>query len=113
MGLSFRNHASELKLLAQSFCSQKSPIWTCLEMSSGSHYQGERPCLSVLLASGHPRHIGFVGERGLSSHGVAYHTCDGEFFTGKVFVIGGGFAAAEEKAYFLTKYAEARHGSCT
>lgn len=32
-------------------------------------------------------------------------TCDGEFFTGKdVFVVGGGFAAAEESV-FLTKYA--------
>ena len=32
-------------------------------------------------------------------------TCDGEFFTGTaVFVVGGGFAAAEESV-FLTKYA--------
>ncbi len=38
--------------------------------------------------------------------GVAYcATCDGEFFTEKdVFVVGGGFAAAEESV-FLTKYA--------
>ena len=70
--------------------------------------KGERLCLSVLLATGaHPRHIGFVGEEDYQGHGVAYcATCDGEFFTGKeVFVIGGGFAAAEESV-FLTKYAK-------
>ena len=61
----------------------------------------------ILLATGaHPRVIGFQGEEAFRGHGVAYcATCDGEFFTGKeVFVVGGGFAAAEESV-FLTKYA--------
>ena len=61
----------------------------------------------VILATGaHPRMIGFPGEAEYKGHGVAYcATCDGEFFTGReVFVVGGGFAAAEE-AVFLTKYA--------
>ena len=50
--------------------------------------------------------VGFAGEEEFRGHGVAYcATCDGEFFTGKdVFVVGGGFAAAEESV-FLTKYA--------
>ena len=67
----------------------------------------ELRCFGVLLATGaHPRKIGFQGEAEFQGHGVAYcATCDGEFFTGKdVFVIGGGFAAAEESV-FLTKYA--------
>lgn len=65
-------------------------------------------CFGVLVATGaHPRMIGFEGEEKYKGHGVAYcATCDGEFFTGKeVFVIGGGFAAAEESV-FLTKYAK-------
>lgn len=69
--------------------------------------KGDLQCLGVLLASGaHPRMIGFKGENEFKGRGVAYcATCDGEFFTGKeVFVIGGGFAAAEESV-FLTKYA--------
>lgn len=69
--------------------------------------RGEFRCFGVLIASGaHPRTIGFKGEEEFKGHGVAYcATCDGEFFTGKeVFVIGGGFAAAEESV-FLTKYA--------
>ena len=69
--------------------------------------KGELEALSVLLATGaSPRMIGFEGEAEFKGHGVAYcATCDGEFFTGKqVFVVGGGFAAAEE-AVFLTKYA--------
>ncbi len=69
--------------------------------------KGELQSYGVLLATGaHPRKIGFTGESEFQGHGVAYcATCDGEFFTGKeVFVIGGGFAAAEESV-FLTKYA--------
>ena len=61
----------------------------------------------ILLATGaHPRMIGFPGEAEFRGHGVAYcATCDGEFFYGKeIFVIGGGFAAAEE-GVFLTKFA--------
>lgn len=63
--------------------------------------------LGLILATGaSPRRIGFKGEMEFRGRGVAYcATCDGEFFTGMdVFVIGGGFAAAEE-SIFLTKYA--------
>lgn len=70
--------------------------------------RGELHCFGVLLATGaHPRSVGFTGEEEFKGHGVAYcATCDGEFFTGKeVFVVGGGFAAAEE-GVFLTKYAK-------
>ena len=69
--------------------------------------RGELNCFGVLLATGaHPRMVGFQGEDQFRGRGVAYcATCDGEFFTGKdVFVVGGGFAAAEESV-FLTKYA--------
>lgn len=69
--------------------------------------RGGLRCFGVLLATGaHPRSVGFVGEAEFKGRGVAYcATCDGEFFTGKeVFVVGGGFAAAEESV-FLTKYA--------
>ena len=69
--------------------------------------RGELHCFGVLLATGaHPRSVGFAGEAEFKGRGVAYcATCDGEFFTGKeVFVVGGGFAAAEESV-FLTKYA--------
>ncbi len=69
--------------------------------------RGELKCFGVLLATGaHPRQVGFQGESDFRGRGVAYcATCDGEFFTGKeVFVVGGGFAAAEESV-FLTKYA--------
>ncbi len=69
--------------------------------------KGALSCFGVLLATGaHPRMVGFDGEESFRGRGVAYcATCDGEFFTGKeVFVIGGGFAAAEE-GMFLTRYA--------
>ena len=67
--------------------------------------------IGVILATGSsPRKLGFKGEKEYQGHGVAYcATCDGEFFSGlDVFVIGGGFAAAEE-AVFLTKYARNVH----
>lgn len=70
--------------------------------------KGEVQCFGVIVATGaHPRMIGFEGEAEFRGHGVAYcATCDGEFFTGKeIFVVGGGFAAAEESV-FLTKYAK-------
>ena len=69
--------------------------------------RGQLKAFGVLLATGaHPRMVGFKGEEQFRGRGVAYcATCDGEFFTDKeVFVVGGGFAAAEE-AVFLTKYA--------
>lgn len=69
--------------------------------------RGVFECFGLLVATGaHPRTVGFEGELDFRGHGVAYcATCDGEFFTGKpVFVVGGGFAAAEESV-FLTKYA--------
>ena len=69
--------------------------------------KGDYRCLGILLATGaHPRSVGFQGEDAYKGRGVAYcATCDGEFFTGKeIFVIGGGYAAAEESV-FLTKFA--------
>ena len=69
---------------------------------------GDFYCLGILIATGaHPRMVGFKGEQEYKGRGVAYcATCDGEFFTDKeIFVIGGGFAAAEESV-FLTKFAK-------
>lgn len=69
--------------------------------------RGDHNCFGILIATGaHPRMIGFKGEEEYKGRGVAYcATCDGEFFTGKeIFVVGGGYAAAEESV-FLTKFA--------
>ena len=69
--------------------------------------KGDYRCFGILLATGaHPRTVGFLGEEEHKGRGVAYcATCDGEFFTGKeIFVVGGGYAAAEESV-FLTKFA--------
>ena len=69
---------------------------------------GDFCCFGILIATGaHPRTVGFTGEEEYKGRGVAYcATCDGEFFTDKeIFVIGGGFAAAEESV-FLTKFAK-------
>ena len=68
---------------------------------------GPISCTAVLLATGaQPRKAGFLGEDAYKGRGVAYcATSDGAFFTGKdVFVVGGGYAAAEESV-FLTKFA--------
>ncbi len=70
--------------------------------------RGEYRCFGILLATGaYPRTVGFKGEEEHKGRGVAYcATCDGEFFTGKeIFVVGGGYAAAEESV-FLTKFAQ-------
>ena len=69
--------------------------------------RGEIKGRSVVIATGaSPRKLGFKGEEDFIGRGVAYcSTCDGQFFEGlEVFVIGAGFAAAEE-AIFLTKFA--------
>ena len=69
---------------------------------------GDFCCFGILIATGaHPRTVDFTGEEEYKGRGVAYcATCDGEFFTDKeIFVIGGGFAAAEESV-FLTKFAK-------
>lgn len=69
--------------------------------------RGTYQAFGLVLATGaHPRSIGFEGEEEFKGRGVAYcATCDGEFFTDMdVFVVGGGFAAAEESV-FLTRYA--------
>lgn len=67
---------------------------------------GNFQTFAVLIATGaHPRTVGFKGEEEFKGRGVAYcATCDGEFFSGReIFVIGGGYAAAEESV-FLTKF---------
>ncbi len=73
--------------------------------------QGEYTALGLIAAMGaNPRRIGFPGEEEFQGRGVTYcATCDGEFFSGMdVFVIGGGFSAAEE-AVFLTRFAKKVH----
>lgn len=70
--------------------------------------KGDLGAFAVLIATGaRPRRAGVEGEDRFAGRGVGYcATCDGEFFAGKeVFVIGGGFSAAEE-GVFLTKYAD-------
>lgn len=67
---------------------------------------GDFACRGILLATGaHPKPAGFLGEDTFRGRGVSYcATCDGPFFAGKeVFVVGGGYAAAEESVY-LTKF---------
>lgn len=68
---------------------------------------GDYETRAVIIATGAtPRTLGFPGEAEYRGRGVAYcATCDGEFYSGlDVFVVGAGFAAAEE-AIFLTRFA--------
>lgn len=74
---------------------------------SGAIYQAR----SVMIATGaSPNKIGFPGEQEFTGRGIGYcSTCDGEFFTGlDIFVLGGGYAAAEE-AVFLTRFGKKVH----
>lgn len=69
--------------------------------------KGAFRCLGLLLATGsHPRPVGFSGEETFRGRGVSTcATCDGPLFGGReVFVVGGGYAAAEESVY-LTQFA--------
>ncbi|MCL2847946.1 MAG: FAD-dependent oxidoreductase [Firmicutes bacterium] len=62
----------------------------------------------VIIATGAmPRKLGFTGESEFSGKGISYcATCDGHFYIDKeVFVVGAGYAAAEE-AIYLTRYAK-------
>ncbi|MEY8441453.1 FAD-dependent oxidoreductase [Lactobacillaceae bacterium 24-114] len=61
---------------------------------------------SIIIAGGaNPKKVGFPGEDEFRGRGVAYcSTCDGELFNGlQIFVVGGGYAAAEEADY-LSRY---------
>lgn len=67
---------------------------------------GEYKTRAVIIATGAtPKKIGFPGEVEFTGKGIGYcATCDGEFFSGlDIFVIGGGYVAAEEAVY-LTRY---------
>ena len=75
-----------------------------LVKTSSGEYRGR----AVIISTGaRPKKLGFPGEEKYTGRGVAYcATCDGEFFTGlEVFVIGAGYAAAEE-AIYLTRFAK-------
>ena len=84
---------------------------------SGQEYRAR----SVIIATGaQPRTVGFSGENEFRGRGVAYcSTCDGELFSGlQIFVIGGGYAAAEEADYLsrfgkhVTVLVRGDHFSC-
>ncbi len=73
--------------------------------------QGTLEAVSVIIATGAvPKPVGFEGEKTYQGKGVSYcATCDGALFADKdIFVIGGGYAAAEE-AVFLTRFARKVH----
>lgn len=67
-----------------------------------NHYEAS---VVIYAAGSVPRKLDFPGESAFMGKGIAYcATCDGELFAGKpIFVVGGGYAAAEE-ALYLTRY---------
>lgn len=69
-----------------------------------NHYEAS---IIIYAAGSVPRKLNFPGEREFAGKGIAYcATCDGELFTDKpIFVVGGGYAAAEE-AIYLTRYSK-------
>ena len=84
---------------------------------SGQEYRAR----SVIIATGaQPRTVGFSGENEFRGRGEAYcSTCDGELYSGlQIFVIGGGYAAAEEADYLsrfgkhVTVLVRGDHFSC-
>ncbi|MDO5145470.1 MAG: FAD-dependent oxidoreductase [Eubacteriales bacterium] len=72
--------------------------------TENAHY--EAPVV-VYGAGSVPRKLDFPGESKFAGRGIAYcATCDGELFRKKpIFVVGGGYAAAEE-AMYLTRYSK-------
>lgn len=63
---------------------------------------GQFSAKSVIIATGaNPRKVGFKGEDEFYGRGVSYcATCDGGFYRDlDVFIVGGGYAAAEESLY--------------
>ena len=69
--------------------------------------RGDFFCRGVVLATGaKPKPVGFSGEETFKGRGVSWcAVCDGRLFTGRdVFVVGGGYSAAEE-SLFLAEFA--------
>ena len=98
-----------MKQQAQSFGAEfATETVTAVNLNGNIKRVNNYETLAVIIAAGaKPRKLGFNGETEFAGRGIAYcATCDGEFFTGKtVFVIGAGFAAAEE-ALYMTRYAK-------
>lgn len=95
------SHGAEL-LEAAALSLKTEGDWKILETTRGIYR-----CRGLIAATGtRPRRVGFAGETEFRGRGVSgCATCDGAFFRDQpVFVVGGGYAAAEEGVY-LTQFA--------
>lgn len=95
------SHGAEL-LEAAALSLKSEGDWKILETTRGVFR-----CRGLIAATGtRPRQVGFAGERAFRGRGVSVcATCDGAFFRDQeVFLVGGGYAAAEEGVY-LTQFA--------